>query len=136
MSSNNITTIDNLPRQVNWKFYSGATWSMAFTWLDSTGTPIDLTGYTGALMMRDSLQSPASVVDITTTLNLQGQIVIAAPLTGFVDPTIFDSHTATLVTPDYAPLRLTYDLFLYSAGGIAYPIYYGEVLVIPESTHP
>lgn len=132
--TSSIPTINFLPEVINWQFQAGATWQMNFTWRDSSGNPIDLTGYTAALMMRTSYQAVTPTVDISSVPNAEGQITIPTPLTGEVFPEVFDTHTATIVVPDFAPVRLVYDIELTSAGGIVYPIMRGEVYVGPEAT--
>lgn len=44
----------------------GATFQRTITWSDSVGNPIDLTGYTARLQMRNNLNDPTPFLDLTT----------------------------------------------------------------------
>lgn len=127
------TTINLEPNVVNWQFQAGSTFVIDITYTDSTGTPINLTGYTARMMARTSYPELLPVIDISTTPNAQGAIVIT-PLTGRIVATVEATATDGLVLPEYAPYRFVYDLEIEDSGGIVTPLIKGQWLVTPEVT--
>ena len=53
----------------------GATLDKTFVWKDSTGTVINLTGYTARMQIRQSVSSTAFLLELTT---LNNRIIITA----------------------------------------------------------
>lgn len=80
-------------KQLDITIEQGATFVMNVTWQDSTGTPIDLTGFTAKMQARYKYSDPAPLVtfstaDDTITLGgVEGTIAIAglAPLPALTD---------------------------------------------------
>ncbi len=44
----------------------GATFSRVFTWEDSTGVPVNLTGYTGRMQVRETVTAASTLLSFTT----------------------------------------------------------------------
>lgn len=44
----------------------GAYWSQLLVWKDETGTPIDLAGWTARMQVREQVNSPDTLVSLTT----------------------------------------------------------------------
>ena len=44
----------------------GSTFSRRITWLDSAGAPIDLTGYTAKMQVRETVDSTAVILELST----------------------------------------------------------------------
>ncbi len=44
----------------------GATFSRVFTWQDSTGLPVNLTGYTARMQVRATIDSASTLLSLTT----------------------------------------------------------------------
>lgn len=104
----------------------GATWVKLFTYLDSDGeTPINLTGFTARMQLRQSYTSETPVINLTTE---NGGIVIT-PLTGEIEVTMTATQTAGIPAREYF-----YDLEIESSGGIVYRVIEGRATVRPEVT--
>jgi tRNA threonylcarbamoyladenosine modification (KEOPS) complex Pcc1 subunit len=64
----------------------GCTWSVSITWNDALGAPINLTGYTAAMQIRESVSSPAVALSLTESSGITlggsaGTIVITISAT-------------------------------------------------------
>lgn len=102
----------------------GATWSVTITYTDSAGAPINLTGYTAAMQVRQQYSS--EVADLTLT-SPSGGIVIT-PLTGVVVITMTAAQTGALEEGYYV-----YDVELKS-GSYTERLIQGQLTVAPEVT--
>lgn len=103
----------------------GATFSRVIIWKDDTGTPVDITGYSARMQVRQryvststvlSLTSPSSGISLGTT-NGQIQIVVSASTMAGVD------------AGDYR-----YDLELVSGSGVVTRLLMGSFTVRAEVT--
>lgn len=94
-----------------------ATFSLVATWKDSTGTAVNLTGYTAAMDITDN--AGTLLVDVGTT----GTIALGGSA-GTITITIPKATTAT-----FAPGAYRYDLFLTSSGNVATRLLKGTVMV-------
>ena len=54
------------PAKHNLYVYRGATFSEAITWKDENATPIDLTGFTARMQMRETVESSTPFLALTT----------------------------------------------------------------------
>jgi hypothetical protein len=102
----------------------GSTFELALQWLDENETPIDLTGYTGRMQVRETHESADVLLDIPigqVTLDASGNITITAPA----------SDTAAV--PEG---RHVYDFEIYPAGDEdqAIRMIHGDAVVTPEVT--
>jgi hypothetical protein len=102
----------------------GATWSVTVTYKDSTGAPINLTGYTAALQVRQQYSS----VDADLTLTSPSNGIVITPLTGVVVVTMTATQTAALAEGYYV-----YDLEL-TSGTYKDRLIQGQLTVAPEVT--
>ena len=82
----------------------GVTLSRLIQWLDSTGTPIPLTGYTARMQIRSTIESDTVILSITSTYSENGVLTIAEA-TGKILIYIPASVTATFTSH-----RMVYDL--------------------------
>lgn len=103
----------------------GATFQMNLLWKDSTGSPVNLTGYTARMQVRQKYSSPDTLLNFTTE---NGAITL-----GGVLGTIAVVGAAT-VTDDLVGKNGVYDLELVSAGGIVTRLVQGSVYISPEVT--
>jgi hypothetical protein len=71
----------------------GATFQMSLTWKDSTGSPVNLTGYSARMQVRSSYESEDTLVSLTST---GGDIVLGGAL-GTIAVTIAATVTGPLV---------------------------------------
>ncbi len=103
----------------------GATWSVTVTYENSDGTPINLTGYTGAMQLRQNYNSDTADLTLTTS---NGGIAITG-LTGTVVVNMTDDQTRLLSEGYYV-----YDLELTSSGGQVIRLIQGQFTVAAEVT--
>jgi uncharacterized protein involved in outer membrane biogenesis len=104
----------------------GATWARQFVWRDSTGTPVNLTGYTARMQLRASAAATgAPLAELTTE---DGTIVLGAG-TGTVDLLVPAETTAGWTFTTGA-----YDLELEAADGTVTRLIKGRFKVSPEVT--
>ena len=89
----------------NIKVEQGATFSQTFTWKISSN-PVDLTGYTARLKVRDVNRRPSAVNEMISLTSPSGGIVLGGAL-GTIAVTISASATASVVAGKYV-----YDLDL------------------------
>ena len=103
----------------------GATFQKTLTWKDSSGTPINLTGYTSRMQFRRSAASADALYTASTTngdITLGGSAGTIAIAIDATDTAAFDFGCAA------------YDLEVESAGGIVYRLLEGGVEVSLEVT--
>jgi hypothetical protein len=102
----------------------GATWSVTVTYTDSNGAPINLTGYTAAMQVRQQYNSTDAELTLTSP---SGGIVIT-PLTGIIVITMTATQTAALEEGFYV-----YDVEL-TLGTFKDRMMQGQLTVAPEVT--
>lgn len=102
----------------------GATWSVVVTYKDSAGTPINLTGYTAAMQVRQQYSS----ADADLTLTSPSGGIVITPLTGVVTITMTAAQTAALEEGYYV-----YDVEL-TSGSYKDRLIQGQLTVAPEVT--
>ena len=114
-----------------------ATYQVTFTWQTGSGcscnsacncppanaTPVDLTGYTADLKIRQTVNSPTVIYEASTT---NGAIVLGGTA-GTIALTIPASATAT-----FTFVRGVYNLTLTSAAGVVTRLLQGSVIVSPS----
>ena len=111
----------------------GSTLSRTFTWTDSNGSPVNLTGYTARMKVRKiypatllvSAHADSPVISITSA----SEITITA-LTGTLD-VVIPATTMAAVTPGF----YEYDLEVVSGGGEVTKISRGKFEVRAEATY-
>ena len=103
----------------------GATFQKTLTWKDSSGNPINLTGYTARMQFRRSAASADVLYSATTTngkITLGGVAGTVALVLPAADTELFDFGCAV------------YDLEVESSGGTVYRLLEGGVEVSLEVT--
>lgn len=103
----------------------GATLLKPIVWKDSSGTVVNLTGYSAKMQIRKSAASPDVLLELSTT---NGKLTIT-PNTGTVTM-IFNAATTTAI--DWS--RGRYDLELTSGTGVVTRLIEGEITVSKEIT--
>jgi len=116
------------PGQYTLNIYKGATLDITFTWKDSAGNPVDLTGYTARLQVRESVDAVAILLELTTTLVAGSGIVLGGA-----------AGTIQLVAPatstdDYTWDEGVYDLELVSGTGVVTRLLQGPAKAWHEVT--
>ena len=109
----------------NFDITKGSTLSKTFTWKDSAGSVIDITGFTARMQVRPTQESATKILDLTTE---NGGITL-----GGAAGTIVLAATA-VATAAITQERGVYDLELVSGGGVVTPLLKGIINFIPEVT--
>lgn len=103
----------------------GATFQLNLVWKDSLGAPINLTGYTARMQVRQKIADAAPLLSFTTE---NGAITL-----GGTAGTIAIVGLATL-TDALTVKSGVYDLELVSGGGIVTRLIEGAVTISPQVT--
>ncbi len=100
-----------VPARVDLTIYQGSNFSQVVTFLQTAGgTPVDLTGLTGRMQIRQTLASADIMVELTTA----NDRLVFGGATGVVTMTLTAAETATILTEG------VYDLeFVTSATSVA-----------------
>ena len=112
------------PAKHNFYVYRGATFSEQIEWKDESGTPVNLTGFTARLHMRETLEAADPFLTLTTE---NGGITL-----GGVAGTIELLASATQTTAITATSGV-YDLELVSGANVT-RLLEGLVIISPEVT--
>jgi hypothetical protein len=70
----------------------GAYWDQQLVWKDANGDPVDLTGYTADMQVRENILSPTVIVELTTE---NDKITLGGAL-GTIDLVLTAAETAAL----------------------------------------
>lgn len=106
----------------------GSTFTRTFIYKNSNGVPIDISGYTPSLMIRDSHN--AAGVPIYDNTTAAGTLTIPTGTDGKIELTMTDEDTAGFP----APLEAVWDLEIESAAGVVTRIVEGAAFVSPNVT--
>lgn len=109
---------------LNLTFPQGATWSLALTWNDDGGDPINLTGYTARMHVRKSYDAATTVVALTS-----GSGITLGGAAGTITLSVSATTTGGVPASTYV-----YDLELESGGGQVTRLVEGTLTVTPEVT--
>jgi hypothetical protein len=102
----------------------GADWYLTAVYKDSSGTAIDLTGYTAALQLREVAASTTAVLSLTT-----GSGITITGATGTIQVRATAAQTRAIAAGTYF-----YDLEITSSGGIVTRLIQGTQVVSAEVT--
>lgn len=103
----------------------GATLDKTFVWKDSTGTVINLSGYTARMQIRQTVGSSTILLELTTLNNR----IIITPGQGKIQLLVAAADTGAITWQ-----RGKYDLELVSSTGVVTRLLYGDVEVSKEVT--
>lgn len=120
-------TFETLPLRVP----LGTTWEEDWQLLQSKGgPPVDLTGYSARMMLREAVEDPTPLATLTTGSGLtitgaEGRIRLR-----------MEAPDVTALSPDNTRRRLVYDIELYIPGTPDYvvPLFQGPVTLLPRVT--
>lgn len=116
----------------------GADWRLVITWKDAEGAPVNLTGYTARMQVRESFASKVKVFDLTTENNLIALAAADGTITMHLPAAV---SAAVVVNPAKAAwvdgkqaLQLVFDLEMIAADGAVTRLIQGAALFVPEVT--
>lgn len=114
----------DLTQANEWPIEQGATFQMDVTWKATDGTPVDLTGSTARMQLRETYDSGSTLVSLTS-----GSGITLGGTAGTVTIVITAAQTAAL--PIVAGV---YDLEVESGTGVVTRLLQGVFEVTPEVT--
>jgi hypothetical protein len=101
----------------------GATWNITFTYKNSDGSPINLTGYTAALQLRTSYDAASAALSLTS-----GSGIVLGGTAGTIAVTATATQTGALTAGEYV-----YDLEITSSSVVT-RLVQGRITVTPQVT--
>lgn len=113
------------PANLKLQIYQGATFRKRLRWLNADQTPIDLTGCTARMQVREEVESTAVLLELTTE---NGRIVLGSTA-GTVDLDVDPVTTAGITWGGGA-----WDLEIIHPGGDVTRLAQGSICVSPEVT--
>lgn len=114
------------PGRYHLNVYQGATFDKTFTWKDSDGNLVNLTGYTARAMVREDIDDVEPVMEFNTG---GGGITLGGAL-GTIRLQVSATDTASLTWDEGL-----WDLELVSAGGVVTRLLEGPATLHREVTH-
>lgn len=102
----------------------GATYSQVFTYKDSAGSAVDLTGYSARLKAKNKRTDVTAIISLTS-----GDGITLGGAAGTISLLISDTDTAS-----YSPGTLVYDLELEDGSGVVTRLLQGYVNISGEVT--
>lgn len=103
----------------------GATFTLQVTYKDENGAPINLTGYTAAMQIRQNYNDSAALITLTSPSD--GIVITGA--TGTINITISAEQTGSLDEGFYV-----YDLEITATNNVITRLIQGQFTVSPEVT--
>ena len=103
----------------------GATFSRAITWQDSQAVPVNLTGYTARMQVRDEVDSASAALSLTT----ENSRISLGGTAGTITLLVSATDTAAVAAGEYV-----YDLELVSGSGTVTRLIQGCFTVDAEVT--
>jgi len=111
------------PGDYNIKCPQGATFDKTFT-VSISGVPMNLTGYTAAMQVRETYDSTATLLSLSN-----GAGITLGGTAGTILVSIASTATAAIVEGFYS-----YDLEIISGGGVTDRLLQGKFVVTPQVT--
>lgn len=107
------------------KIEQGATFRQSFDWT-ANGSPVNLTGYTARMQMRNPIESPVVIHELTTE---NGGIIFSDLLAGKIDLFISDADTSSFTFDS-----CVYDLEMIAPNTDVTRLLEGEITLSKEVT--
>ena len=115
------------PAKLDLTIYKGTTFRKGFQWkIQSTDLPMDLTGCTIKMQVKEGACSEVPLIELTTA---NGKIVIESAIDGKWIIEILSADTATL-----NPIRYVYDMDITFPSGDVFTVTSGIIKVIEQVT--
>lgn len=116
------------PATLNLTMYEGASWDYQLTWAVND-VPVNLTGYSARMQVRETQQSTATVLSLTS-----GSGITLGGTAGTIYLEADATTTAGMVTTNSPREQYVYDLELVSGAGYVTRLVQGSFFVDPEVT--
>ncbi len=113
------------PAKLKLTIYQGATFKRRLRWMDAARQPIDLTGCTARMQIREEVEATAVLLGLTT----ENARIALGGATGTVDLTISAADTAAISWS-----AGVWDLEIVHPGGAVTRLAQGSCVVSPEVT--
>lgn len=119
------------PATHTFKLYQGQTWRFTLRLRDDAGTPLNLTGYTARMHVRESVESETLILDLTT----ENDGLEIDPLAGEIAGDVSAVDTADLPL-NFEPQTWVYDLEIVSDAivPVVTRVMQGNISASPEVT--
>jgi len=107
--------------------YQGETFDRTFTYNTGTlasYTPVDLTGYTARMQIRERLEDSTTIAELTT----ENSKIVLGGVAGTIQLLLTDTETSAITTNG------VYDLELISGGGVVTRLMQGKTILSKEVT--
>ena len=113
-----------MSQTINWTVGQGETWSLNLTWKDSSGTPVNLTGYSARMQARETYAATSTVLSLTS-----GSGITLGGTAGTIGISVGAATTAAIGAATYV-----WDLEVVSGGSAVTRLVQGNLVVTPEVT--
>lgn len=120
------------PATLDLTMYQGASWDYTLTWTTTAGTvtsPVDLTGYSARMQVRETQASTATVMSLTS-----GSGITLGGTAGTIYLEASATTTAGVAAQSTPKTVYVYDLELVSSAGYVTRLVEGNFWVDPEVT--
>lgn len=120
------------PAKLDLTMYQGASWDYTLTWTTTAGTvksPVNLTGYTARMQVRETQASTATILSLTS-----GSGITLGGTAGTIYLEASASTTAGVPASNSPQDQYAYDLELVSGAGYVTRLVEGNFFVDPEVT--
>lgn len=115
----------------------GADWRLVLTWKDEAGAPVNLTGYTARMQVRETYASKVKVFDLTTEngrITLPGDGVIELAIPASVSAAVAINPAKTAWIDGKQAQQLVFDIEMVAPSGAVTRLLQGAALFVPEVT--
>lgn len=120
------------PGKLNLTMYQGASWDYQLTWTTTSGTvttPVDLTGYTARMQVREAHNSTTPILSLTS-----GSGITLGGTAGTIYLEASATTTAGVAVAGTPRDQYVYDLELISGAGYVTRLVEGDFYLDPEVT--
>lgn len=119
-----------MPGKVNLKIYQGATFRHVLSWLNEDETPIDLTGMSALMHVRENYTSPTPLLILSSNiLDLPSGSITLGGTSGTIE-----LYLPSAITENIDWIAALYDLELTDSLGDVHRVVEGKITVSKEIT--
>lgn len=118
------------PGKYNFEVWQGSTWDEEITLRNADQTPMDLTGFSARMQVREAIDADTVILDLN---GANGRLTVSDPAAGKLRLTVSAADTA-LLPLEFEKKTYLYDLELFRASPA--PEYVRKVLAGKVKCHP